>query len=104
MSSGENELRFEAALASDDPAAKLWKLAVDLRDAGMSQVDLFLLFSKYQIETPGDDPRYDAIVDSMDLIYGGPWAKGGDLYPDQLTETAIEAARRERESNEASRM
>jgi len=62
----------------------LHDLAVTLRDEGTSQMDLFALYQKFQEQTAGDDPRYDAIVDMMDLIRGGPWAKGHALFSTEL--------------------
>ena len=80
--------RFEEALYSDQPGKSLYESAVALRDGGMSQVDLYELFMHFfllvQKTSPDDDTFYDAIADNMDLICGGPWAKGGDLYPTQI--------------------
>jgi len=56
-----------------------------LRDEGVSQVHLYALFSHFLMTTPPDDPRYDAITDNMDLIWGGAIAKGHALYPTTLT-------------------
>ena len=96
MSSIEDQRRFEEALASGAPEKEVPQLACDLRDEGKSQLDLYFLFSRYQQEMSGEDPRYDAIVDTMDIIYGGPWAKGADLFSDQLTEEIIEVERKRR--------
>jgi len=74
--------RFRSAMQSPVPAKALPELAISFRDDGMSKADLYALFQKFQEETSPDDPRYDAIVDTMDLIHGGPWAKGADLYPE----------------------
>lgn len=63
--------RFEEAFRSPNPAEELYRLAVSLRDEGTPQIVLYELFSHFQVATSGDDPRYDAIVDTMDLIYGG---------------------------------
>ena len=67
-----------------NPAGALYDLAVTLREEGTSQLDLYALYQKFQVQTSGDDPRYDAIVDTMDLIHGGPWAKGHALFPTEL--------------------
>lgn len=37
----------------------------------------------------GDEPFYDAVVDTMDEIQGGAWAKRGGLFPTVLTEEMI---------------
>jgi hypothetical protein len=71
--------RFRNAMRSKNPKAALHSLAASLRDEGMSQSDLYSLFQRFQIETSPDDPWYDNIVDIMDIIDGGPWAKGRKL-------------------------
>jgi hypothetical protein len=76
--------RFEVGFCSENPAKELHRLAVSLRDEGVTQAEVYGLFQHFQTATPGDDPRYDAIVDTMDLIHGGPWAKGGDIFPTPL--------------------
>lgn len=85
MSLPEHVERFEIALSSENPGEELLKLATSLRDEGVSQVEIYSLFEQFQVVTKGEDPRYDAIVDTMDLIYGGPWAKGHGLFAAQLT-------------------
>jgi hypothetical protein len=85
---------FEKALSSENPAQELSRLAITLRDEGVSQVELYGLFEHFQIATSGDDPRYDAIVDTMELICGGPWAKGHGLFPTELTEAQINEHRK----------
>ena len=67
-----------------NPADALYGLAVALRDEGMSQTDLYALFQKFQVQTSGEDPRYDAIADTMDVICGGPWARGRALFSTEL--------------------
>jgi hypothetical protein len=94
MISSEHHAKFEQALGSLDPAARLYQLATTLRDEGVSQIDLYTLFSHYLQKTSGEDPLYDAIADPMDIIHGGPWAKGRDLYPEPLTEESIKSERK----------
>ena len=77
--------RFRAALETDDADAALYALAVELKDEGVGQTDLFMLFARFQDEIDGDNPKYDAVVDNMDLIVGGPWAKGRDLFETVMT-------------------
>jgi hypothetical protein len=81
--------RFEEAFSSDNPYAELHRLAVSLRDEGVTQIEVYRLFSHFQTAASGDDPKYEAIVDTMDLICGGPWAKGGDIFPRALTDEEI---------------
>jgi len=81
--------RFEHALNSGDTFHDLHQLAVSLRDEGVSQIDLYMLFSHFHVMAAADDPHYDAIVDNMDLIWGGPLAKGHALYRTVLTNEDI---------------
>ena len=81
--------KFEAALTVNPPFPALFQLATDLRDRGMSQLDLYMLFSHFQQTIPDEDPRYDAIPDTMDLIWGGPWAKGNGLFSHELSSQEI---------------
>jgi len=90
----EHIRRFEQALSSENPSQELSRLAITLRDEGVSQVELYDLFEHSQIATPGDDPRYDTIVDTMELICGGPWAKGHGLFQTELTEAQINEHRK----------
>jgi hypothetical protein len=94
MISASHHQRFEKALNGIPPAVTLHQLAIDLRDEGISQIEVYFLFSHFQERTSGEDPRYDAIVDTMDEIYGGPWAKRGGVFASSLTEQAIQAGRK----------
>ena len=82
---GDERQRLVDAMGQSDPATAVLELAQRLRDEGMGQVTMFRLFSEQQQELSGDDPRYDAIVDTMDLIWGGPWAKGRAFFDEELT-------------------
>jgi hypothetical protein len=81
--------RFALALASPNPAVALHDLAKILKDEGMGQVAMYHLFAEFQRMIDGDDPRYDAIVDNMDLVWGDGWAKGRALYEAKLTDADI---------------
>lgn len=94
MDNAEQIQKFKAALDSTNPSENLYLLAVSLRDEGTTQIELYALFAHFQEATSGDDPRYDAIVDTMDLIYGGGWAKGRALYDTQLQDEQIQNYRR----------
>jgi hypothetical protein len=76
--------RFEGALRSEKPADALYQLALALREEGVSQLDLYLLFERFQILSP-EGENDDAITDTMDLIGGGPWAKGHGLFAEEIT-------------------
>lgn len=76
--------RFEESLKSEKPTDALHRLAIALRAEGLSQLDMYLLFERFQILTPkGTDD--DPITDNMDYIWGGPWAKGNALFPEEIT-------------------
>jgi hypothetical protein len=90
MKRPEHMQRFEEALQSESPGSQLWKLAHSLRDEGVSQLDLYLLYQHYHLLMQDDDPREDAIADTMDIIWGGGWAKGRELYPHELSGQEIE--------------
>lgn len=81
--------RLTIAMATDDHASAVFQLATSLGDEGLSQVDLYQLYSAALTMTDGDDPRYDSLADTLDLIWGGGWAKGRDLYPEEVTDAHL---------------
>ena len=81
--------RFEVALNSDTPSSLLWKLAHDLRDEGLSQIELYLLYDHYHQLIDSESHKYDAIIDCMFIIWGGGWAKGNELYNHELSDQEI---------------
>jgi len=60
-----------------------------LKAEGVGQVAMYHLFAEFQRKTDSADPRYDAIVDNMDLIWGGGWAKDRALFERELTNADI---------------
>ena len=94
MNRPEHLQRFEQAFGSSNPEKELYKLAVSLRDEGISQIELYMLFEHFQITEPAEHPAYDAIGDTMEVIYGGPWAKGRGLFPTALSEDIIKEYRK----------
>lgn len=84
-----HQQRFDQALGEPQPSQGLYQLVADLRDEGVAQIDVYSLFAINQEKISGDDPLYDAVVDTMDEIHGGPWAKRGGLFPTVLTEEMI---------------
>lgn len=89
MTAERDRRRFELALSSPNPATALHELAKALKAEGMGQVAMYHLFAEFQQKIDGDNPHYDAIVDNMDLIWGGGWAKGRALYDTELTSADI---------------
>jgi hypothetical protein len=81
--------RLADALESPDPNRAVLDLARTLRAEGMGQVAMFRLFSEQQQRISSDDSRLDAVLDTMDLIWGGPWAKGRALFDDELSEERL---------------
>ena len=78
--------RVEQALAKDPAGTTLLTLAELLRDEGVDQITLYRLFTEYYVRTAADDPLYDALFDALTNIWGGPWAKGGNLFDKELTD------------------
>ncbi len=93
MISPDHQRRFEEALQSPPPFESLCQLARLLRDEGVPQLTVYYLFAHFQQITDGAAPRYDAIVDTMDCIYGGPWSKSDSLWSTELTDEIIKSGR-----------
>jgi hypothetical protein len=89
MSAERDRQRLELALSSANPGTALHELAKSLKTEGMGQVAMYHLFAEFHLKTDHDDPRYDYITDTMDLIWGGGWAKGRALFETELTDTDI---------------
>lgn len=94
MNRPEHVQRLQEALQSKEPADGLYRLAVSLRDEGLSQIELYVLFEQSHLATSSDDPRYDAIADTMEVTYGGSWAKGRGIYPTELSEEELNQYRK----------
>lgn len=84
MSAPDQIQRLEKAMRSAAPEVALPRLAAALRDEGVSQADLYILFKRFQTESSGADTHHEAIADTMDLIWSGPWARGDALFPSEL--------------------
>jgi hypothetical protein len=89
MAPASLDARFLEAHQAPNPTSALHALALALKAEGMTQVDMYRLFSEHQQKTDAGDPRYDAIVDNMDRIWGGGWAKRHALFEHQLTDAEI---------------
>ena len=77
--------RLAAALQSDVPAQAVAALAHALRDEGMGQAALYRLYLQAHQMHSDSDMLYDALADTMDLIWGGGWAKGRALFAQVLS-------------------
>jgi hypothetical protein len=84
MVSESLRLRVDEALAEAPAGTTLPLLAKALRDEGVDQITLYRLFTDYYVSTAASDPRYDALMDTLTIIWGGPWAKGGGLFEKEL--------------------
>ena len=86
--------RLQAALQSDSPAQAVLALARMLRGEGMPQVALYRLYldalQRHNEIASDNDTLYDALCDTMDLIWGGGWAKGHALFDQALTQARLE--------------
>ncbi|MEM6692242.1 MAG: hypothetical protein AAF664_22625 [Planctomycetota bacterium] len=68
--SSQNTL-IETALESDDPTGQLRELALQLKRDGVSQHTIHDLFDAFRARlSDGEQPGYDAILDTMDQIVG----------------------------------
>lgn len=81
--------RLKAALAAEHPANSLLALARALKAEGFTQIALYELFVTALEAVDSHDPRYDALADTLDLIWGGPWAKGRELFETEISEAAL---------------
>lgn len=94
------EERLAGALRAADPRSSVWALAKTLRDEGTPQLDLYFLYQEaYSLNE--EEPLEDALLDTLDGVFGGPWAKGSDLYPHELTNEMVDQARRVRKEQKA---
>lgn len=64
-------------------------LARSLKDEGLGQVALYVLFQTQLQQTDDEGMRYDALTDTMDLIWGGGWAKGQALFNEELSQERL---------------
>ena len=64
--------RMERALREASPAEALAALARALKAEGLPQAEMYQLFDEYRArhEHDADETKYDAILDTMDLICG----------------------------------
>ena len=81
--------RLANAINGPDPTSAVPALARALRAEGMSQREMYRLFVEQQQRLAGDHPGHDAVVDALDLIWGGPWAKGRALFDVELTDVSL---------------
>lgn len=85
---GSADARLRVALEAADPAQAARNLALTLKAEGMGQVELYRVFSRAQQRLHDADPRYDAVVDTMDLIWG--WcAPGKALFDEVLSDERL---------------
>lgn len=89
--------RLDAALQRDDHNHAVYELAVQLRDEGTPRLEIYVVFEGAMAACEDDDPRCDSLVDALDGIWGGPWAKGRELYDTELTDEEVRANRPEDE-------
>ena len=72
MANQSHNARMEDALQAESPAEALVSLAHALKAEGMSQREIYQLFDEYRARhhSDTDETRYDAILDTMDIIVG----------------------------------
>ena len=86
MSNSGYDEKLKEILEGNNVKDQLMDFAERLRDSGMAQIELYNIFIRPFKTMYADDPRYDYLADTLELIYGGPWAKGHGLYNSQLNE------------------
>ena len=81
--------RLQAALGQANPAQTVLALALALAHAlkaeGMGQAAMYRVFQQQLELLDGNDTGCDALADTMDLIWGGGWAKGRALFEQELS-------------------
>jgi hypothetical protein len=84
--------RVLEALAMPDPTKGAYECAVQLRTEGVTQIEMYLVFAGVREDLQDGDPRYDAVLDTMDCIVGfcSPHAK---LFARSLSNEEIEKSR-----------
>jgi hypothetical protein len=84
--------RLLEGLAMPDPTNGAYECAVQLRTEGVTQIEMYLVFDGVREGLQDGDPRYDAVLDTMDCIVGfcSPHAK---LFARSLSNEEIEKAR-----------
>ncbi len=72
MSVPSPRARIEQALDEPEPAEALLRLATALKAEGMSQQSMYTLFTESQLdhERDVDETKYDAILQTLDIIGG----------------------------------
>jgi hypothetical protein len=67
MEDNSIDVRMERAISTNT----LWELARELKAEGMSQLEMYKLYSKYaDFYQDRDEAKFDAVVDILDLIWG----------------------------------
>lgn len=82
---------LESALAAEQPFESLYSVALTLRDAGLSQVDLYGLFiGLLDRHCTERNERFSAISEVLDCIWGGGWGKNAEeLFVTSLSEAQL---------------
>ena len=66
----EAELRLFAALDKLQPADEAYRLAETLKTEGVQQLPMYRLYVRVLHQLEDGDPRYDAVLDTLDCIVG----------------------------------
>lgn len=57
----------------------------------MSQAALYRLFQAEHARSDLDEPSLEALAETMDLIWGGGWAKGHALFKQELSQARLDS-------------
>lgn len=80
--------RLDDTRATDDPFGSLYAIAESLRDTGLSQIEIYRIYSELYLrhQADQDDAFYCTIADVLDCIWSGGWGDRSDLFDTSLTD------------------
>ena len=88
MSQQTLQQRLDDTWTTDDPWGSLYAIAKSRRDIGLSQIELYRIYSELYLRHQADEDNafYSTIADVLDCIWSGGWGNRGDLFAASLTD------------------
>ncbi len=80
---------LKKAVESDPAYPAITGLVWKLRDKGMKQVEMYALYTEFQLILDPESMEYDAVVETLDAICGTPYMKEYALFQHELTQEEI---------------
>jgi hypothetical protein len=96
----EAKNRLDAALNSAEPEENLIKVSKEMKQEGLSQLEIYELFTGYLplLTEPNLDDKEAAVWGALEVIYG--WCvEGRQLFPHILSNEEIEKYRESKKLN-----